>query len=256
MKSTLSVSTIFITLWLFSSHVCAHFLAFFPEKQVIDAGDSRKLHFPIHFTHPSTQGPLMSITRPVSTGYLMNETRVDLSEQLKAVSQDGKTTWQLSMALRRPGTYTFFTEQAPYLDPTEGVVITQYAKVIVDAFAALGEWQHTLGTPVEIIPLTRPFALWTNSLFTGRVLSEGRPAANVSVEVEYYNDTGVKLPSDAWASIEVRTNDAGEFSVSLPFEGWWGIAALVAGDEPVTVQGKQYEHEQAGVIWIQVQDMK
>ncbi|WP_299794729.1 DUF4198 domain-containing protein [uncultured Shewanella sp.] len=256
MKSTLSVSAIITALWLISSDVCAHFLAFFPEKQVIDAGDSRKLHFPIHFTHPSTQGPLMSIERPVSAGYMVNGTRVDLTEELKPVSRDGKSSWQLSMALRRPGTYTFFTHQAPYLDPTEDVVITQYAKVIVDAFAAMGEWQHTLGNPVEIIPLTRPFALWTNSLFTGRVLSDGRPAANVSVEIEYYNDTGVKIPSDAWASQEVRTNGMGEFSVSLPFEGWWGIAALVADDKPITVQGKKYEHEQAGVIWLQVQDMK
>lgn len=256
MKSILSVSFIFIALWLYSCQVAAHFLAFFPEKQVIDAGDSRRLHFPIHFTHPSTLGPTMSIARPVSVGYMVNDTRVDLIDELKAVTQDSKTSWGLDVNLRRPGTYTFYTNQSPYLDPTEEVVITQYAKVVIDAFAALGQWQPTLGTPVEIIPLTRPFALWTNSLFTGRVLADGQPAANVSVEVEYYNDSGVVLPSDAWASLEVRTNVAGEFSVVLPREGWWGIAALVPDKALITHEGEQYQHEQAGVIWLQVRDMK
>jgi len=198
----------------------------------------------------------MSIARPVSTGYMVNETRVDLSERLKATNHEGEASWQLNMKLKRPGTYTFFTNMSPYLDKTEGVVITQYAKVVVDAFAALDEWQHRLGTPVEIIPLTRPFALWTHSVFTGRVLTDGRPAANVSVEMEYYNQSGVTLPSDAWDSLEVRTNAAGEFSVSLPHEGWWGIAALVPDEEPFLLEGKQYQHEQAGVIWLQVRDMK
>jgi len=256
MKSTLSLSIILTCICLYSCQVSAHFLALFPEKQVIDAGDSRQLHFPIHFTHPSTLGPTMSIARPVSTGYMVNETRVDLSERLKATNHEGEASWQLNMKLKRPGTYTFFTNMSPYLDKTEGVVITQYAKVVVDAFAALDEWQHRLGTPVEIIPLTRPFALWTHSVFTGRVLTDGRPAANVSVEMEYYNQSGVTLPSDAWDSLEVRTNAAGEFSVSLPHEGWWGIAALVPDEEPFLLEGKQYQHEQAGVIWLQVRDMK
>lgn len=198
----------------------------------------------------------MSIVRPVSAGYIINETRVDLTDELEAVVRGSETSWRLNVNLRRPGTYTFYANQAPYLDPIEEVVITQYAKVVVDVFAALGQWQSPLGTPVEIIPLTRPFALWTNSLFTGRVLADGQPAANVSVEIEYYNDSGVTLPSDAWNFLEVRTNAMGEFSVVLPREGWWGIAALVPDKTLFTFEGKQYHHERAGVIWLQTLDMK
>lgn len=256
MKFTLSKTFFLLFLWLYSWQATAHFLAFFPEKQVIDAGDSRVLHFPIQFTHPSTLGPTMSINRPVSVGYVNNDKTVDLSDLVKSAVTEAETSWELDMQIRRPGTYTFYANQSPYFDPTEEVVITQYAKVVVDAFAALGEWQHVLGTPVEIIPLTRPFALWTNSLFTGRVLADGEPAVDVSVEIEYYNESGVVLPSDAWASLEVRTNSLGEFSVALPHEGWWGIAALVPDKALFTLEGKQYHHERAGVIWVQTKDMK
>ncbi|MBR9726865.1 DUF4198 domain-containing protein [Shewanella intestini] len=254
-----------ITMWLISLMACsfgfysqpasAHFLTYFPQKQVIDVGDNPQLTLPLRFTHPATQGPVMDLARPESVGYMLNGKKVDLSKQLTAETYQGKQSWRLPFTVKRPGTYAFYASQAPYFDVNEQVVITQHAKVFVDAFAAKSAWQQALHTPVEIIPLTQPFALWTNSVFSGRVLLHGKPAKNVPIEMEYFNRGEVKLPSDAWASLVVYTNDAGEFSVGLPHQGWWGLAAVVEDGSTVNVNGKAYPHEQDGVIWLQVNDM-
>ena len=232
----------------------AHFLTMFPEQQVIDKGDSKNLHFPVYFTHPMSMGPTMDIVRP-TVGVVMNDKQTDLTDSLIAKPYGTAAGWALNYPLRRPGTYTFFANQQPYIDETENVAISQSAKVIVDAFAAGGDWQVQLNTPVEIMPLTRPYALWTNSVFTGKVLVNGQSLAGVDIEVEYYNKQGIPVPSDAYLTQQAVTNAAGEFTVSLPKEGWWGIAALVEDEQPISVDGKTYPHERAGVMWLQVQDI-
>jgi len=235
--------------------VQAHFLTLFPEQQVIDVGDNKALHFPVYFTHPMSMGPTMDIVRPEAVGYVLNNKKTDLTTKLTQEKYGNSTGWALSFPLRRPGTYTFYANQKPYIDETENVAISQFVKVVVDAFAAGGDWQPQLNTPVEIMPLTRPYALWTNSVFTGRVLVNNEPAADVGVEVEYYNKQGMQVPSDAYLTQQVVTNSLGEFSIVLPKQGWWGMAALVEDEQPITIDGKEYPHERAGVMWLQVQDI-
>lgn len=254
MKKICPLFFIAISAVFFSVTTQAHFLTLFPEQQVIDQGDDHTLNFPIYFTHPMSMGPSMDIIKPEAVGYVLNNKKTDLTETLTAEKYGGAAGWSLKFPLRRPGTYTFFANQQPYFDATEDVVITQYAKVVIDAFAAGGNWHPQLNTPVEIMPLIRPYALWSNSVFTGRVMVNSKPAAGVDVEVEYYNPQGVSVPSDAYLTQQVVTNSLGEFTIALPKQGWWGMAALVEDDQPISLEGKSYPHERAGIIWVQVQD--
>ncbi len=236
------------------SAASAHFLTLFPQKQVVDQGDSRQLQMPVYFTHPATMGPTMDMQKPVRLSVRLGQKTSDLTEQLISKQFSGKQGWQLDYSIRRPGIYTFFAEQKPYFDPTEQAVLIQYPKTIVSSFSGEGDWQTKVATPVEIMPLTRPFALWTGSSFTGQVLVNGQPAAGVTVEMEHYNAAHDALPSDAWANQEVITNSQGEFTVTLTKSGWWGIAALFETENGFELNGKKYLLEQAGVLWLQAQD--
>lgn len=233
-----------------------HFLAITPQNQVIESGIERTQNFDVYFTHPMTQGPIMAIEKPTEIGYWCLGETENLSDKLKEISIEQKKAWSLKHQFKRPGTYTFYVNQAPYIEKSENIAIAQYAKVVMDTYAAGEEWAPQLNTPVEIIPLTRPFGLWTNSVFTGRVLKNGKPAAGVSVEVEYDNKSNVPIIADAYGKHITTTNASGEFSVTLPKAGWWGIAALIGADEPIEIDGKSYPYEQAGVIWLQTKDFE
>ncbi|MCW8329117.1 DUF4198 domain-containing protein [Photobacterium sp. SDRW27] len=254
MKKTIFFS---VVASLFASpYSWGHFLAITPQNQVIENGAERTQDFDVYFTHPMTQGPIMAIDKPEEIGYWRLGKKEILSENLKEISIEQQKAWSLKHQFRRPGTYTFYVNQKPYIEKSENIAIAQYAKVVMDTFAAGEEWAPQLNTPVEIIPLTRPFGLWTNSVFTGRVLKNGKPAAGVSVEVEYDNKSNVPIIKDAYAKHITTTNAYGEFSVTLPKAGWWGIAALVEADEPIEIDGKSYPLEQAGVIWLQAVDFE
>ena len=106
------------------------------------------------------------------------------------------------------------------------------------------------------MPLTRPYGLYKGNLFSGVVYYKGKPAKNVTVEVEYYNTKGLKAPSDAHVTQVVNTNERGEFSFAMPLEGWWGFAALIDDDQKIKHEGKEYPVELGAVIWVQTKEYK
>ena len=75
-------------------------------------------------------------------------------------------------------------------------------------------------------------------------------AANVPVEVEYYNvDKRVKAPNDIFITQVVMTDDQGTFSYSVPWEGWWGFAALSEADYKIKHEGVDKPVEIGAVLW-------
>ena len=112
--------------------------------------------------------------------------------------------------MKEAGAHVFFLEPAPYWEPAEEVMVTHYAKVIVNSCNArlptdsdMGwenweGWDTLVGFPVEIEPLVQCTSLWTGSAFTGIVRVNGKPAPRCRVEVEYLNERGeLKLPDNS-----------------------------------------------------------
>ena len=151
----------------------------------------------------------------------------------------------------------FYLEPAPYWEPAEGVMIVHYTKVVVDAYDAGEGWDAELGLPVEIMPLTRPYALWTGNLFRGVVKKDGHPVPYAEVEVEWINDGSVTPPADAYITQVVKADAGGVFAYAMPRAGWWGFAALTEGDERMkNPQGVLVPVEAGGLIWVHTRDMK
>jgi cobalt/nickel transport protein len=211
----------------------------------------------LRFTHPMERGPLMNMAAPAQFGVVGPAGREDLSASLTVHTSAENHTYSARYALKQPGDYVFFVVPAPYWEPSEGVMIVHYTKVVVSAFGAETGWDTEIGLPVEIIPLTRPYGLWSGNLFTGIVKRRGQPVPFAPIEVEWRNDGSVTPPAAPFVTQIVKTDGNGVFSYAMPRAGWWGFAALLEGDAPLPNPAGQAVPVEAGaLIWVQTQDMK
>jgi cobalt/nickel transport protein len=145
----------------------------------------------------------------------------------------------------------FWVDPVPYWEPAERKFIVHYAKVVVDSFASGEGWDALVGLPVEIEPLARPTGLWAGNLFRGIVRRHGEPVPLAEIEVEYVNDGSLAAPNDAFVTQVIKADEAGVFAYAMPRAGWWGFAALTAGEATLTApDGTPAPVEEGGLIWI------
>ena len=234
----------------------AHFQELIPSTDIVTPQAGNPLALELRFTHPMERGPMMEMGEPVQLGVLGPAGREDLKGALKAGATEGKRTYSAEYGIKRPGDYIFFVEPAPYWEPAEGKMIVHYTKVVVDAFGAEEGWDAELGLPVEIVPLVRPYGLWTGNLFQGIVKQGGKPVPFAEVEVEWRNDGSVTAPADPYVTQVVKADANGIFSYAMPKAGWWGFAALLEGKPMKGPEGKKVPVEAGALIWVQTRDMK
>jgi cobalt/nickel transport protein len=247
-----------LALYLAAQPAPAHFQVLVPSRDVISSGDSRTVDLKIVFTHPMQDGPAMAMGPPRRFGVLARGAKSDLRDALKPVAVDGKAAFTASVRLARPGDHVFYLEPAPYWEPSEGKMIVHYTKVVVDFMGLEDGWDTTVGFPVEIEPLVRPYGLWTGNQFRGIVTRDGKPVPFAEVEVEFLNEgRRVPIPNDAFVTQVIKADASGVFSYTMPKAGWWGFAALVDGDEKLeNPQGEAVDVELGGLIWVKTVDME
>lgn len=222
----------------------AHFVTLLPSSDNIFDKKNTKIDFDISFIHPFEQ-----------TGMTMEQPKLFLNSLDKsiAVSETKKLnhkSWKSSYDLKTPGVYKFFVQPQAYFEPAEEKFISHVPKVIISSFGFEDGWDEPLGLKYEIVPMVKPFALYAGNLFQGKVLHDGKPAANIEVEVELYNEFGLKAPSDAHVTQVVKTDANGVFSFVMNHKGWWGFAALIEEGELKHSDGKMYKIENGALMWI------
>ena len=222
----------------------AHFLTFMSSTDNLSNPKQTKVDFDISFIHPFEQ-----------TGMTMEKPEVFVNNKenklvLKETKKLEHKAWNSSYDIKTPGVYKFFVQPQPYFEPAEEKFISHVPKLIVSSFGLEDGWDEPLGLKYEIIPMTKPFALYSGNLFQGKVLHDGKPAANTEVEVELYNEFGLKAPSDSHITQVVKTDENGVFSFVMNHKGWWGFAALIEEGELKHSDGKMYPIENGALIWV------
>ena len=161
--------------------------------------------------------------------------------------------------------YLVLQELIRYYEKEEDVYMQQITKLLVNVGGIPGNWNTPAGLPCEIVPLAKPYGLWTGNVFQGQVLSNGKPVAGAEVEVEYMSHepnlkknglsakSSVKYPNGVMVTQAIMTDANGVFTFGIPKAGWWGFAALGVGPDKKH-DGK--ELSQDAVIWVQAVDMK
>jgi cobalt/nickel transport protein len=244
----------------------AHFGTIIPSDDIITQQDSKTITLEVKFIHP-LEMHYMTMEKPKQFGVLFRGKKDDLLKTLESaqgkspVEDQTVTFWKATYTIKRPGDYTFFVEPTPYWEPAEDKFIVHYTKVCVDALGLEEGWDEPVGLETEIIPLTRPYGLWTGNLFTGQVLLEGKPVPNAELEIEYLNEspdnkTVVKAPSDPYVTQVVKADGDGVFSYAMPRAGWWGFAALNDAPWKLEKDGKPKDVELGAVYWVHTIDMK
>jgi len=253
----------------------AHFQTLYVAESALERGDN--LEFALVFTHPFQGGPTMPMSEPRSfsmTSYRAGAEPVvtDLRKYLRPIEWEGggrrAAAYQASIpreVVRSLGDHVFLLEPEPYLEAGEDMYIQQFTKVIVNVGGVPSGWANTQNLPVEIQPLSRPYANWTGGIFRAIVLSGGVPVPFAKVEVEYMNyavdlhkrgfggKPQIRAPHPAYERLSALADANGVVAVGLPKAGWWGIAALDIGAEKVH-KGKTMSQD--AVLWVQVKDME
>ncbi len=232
----------------------AHFGMAIASDTMVMAGDNRDVQLTFSFSHPF-DGQGMPLNRPKIVAVAAGAKRVDLQNRLKSVQVMGNKAWSATYRINRPGVYQFFMEPQPYWEPAEDSFIIHYTKTVIGAFGNEEGWDQALGLKTEIVPLSRPFGLYTGNIFRAMVMLDGKPVSHAGVEIEYFNQDGhARATTDFMVTQTVKTDANGIFAYSPPVSGWWGFAALSEGDFKIKHDGIDKDVEIGAVIWVWFHD--
>ncbi|MBL7130997.1 MAG: DUF4198 domain-containing protein [Candidatus Omnitrophica bacterium] len=242
---------------LWSSKVHAHFGGIIPSDDIVTQQDSKTITLHTKFFHPM-EGDYMEMEKPVKFGVMHKGEKADLLKSLKQKKIKGFSTWEAIYQIKRPGDYTFYVEPKPYWEPAEDCYIIHYTKVCVNALGLEEGWDDEIGWETEIVPLTRPYGLWTGNVFSGIVKVKGRPVPFAEVEVEYYNKDGrIKPFADPYVTQVIKADENGVFTYCMPKAGWWAFAALNEASWTMKdPEGNDKPIEIGAVYWVRTRDMR
>ena len=245
----------------------AHFVMMYTPETIL--GESAQIPIKIAFTHPYEAGHTMDMDTPLEFFVVNKEKKTDLKKTLKPIAWKGHENsgkaFETTYSIRSMGDYVFCVVPAPYYEKGEDCYIQQMTKMIVNRGSMPTDWDAETGMKAEIVPLDKPYSLWTGNVFRGVVKCEGKPVPFAEVEVEYMNhepdmaknmfgkDAKTTAPHDAFVTLTIKADANGTFTFGIPKAGWWGFAALGAGPDK---KYKDKELSQDAVIWVQAVDMK
>jgi len=234
----------------------AHFQGLIPSDDMLTKSDEITISLDLVFFHPF-EGRYMDMAKPARFGVMVHGRKADLLETLKERKVGESSAWQADYRIKTPGDHIFYVEPKPYWEPAEECFIVHYAKVVVNSLGVEEGWDEEVGLKTEIVPLTRPYGLWTGNVFQGIVKVNGKPVPGTEVEVEYYNMDGkIEAAADPMATQVVKADANGVFTYAMPKAGWWVFAALNTDEEKMKHKGEEKSIEIGAVLWVKVHDMK
>lgn len=260
------LSAVAVSSVLLVSGASAHFQMNYTPNTALEKGQTIELRQV--FTHPFADEHTMDMAG-VEEFYVINkDKKTDLKDTLKPITFTGHhnsgKAYKSEYKARRMGDHVMILQPAPYYEAGEDIYIQQIVKTVVNVAGTPTDWDAELGLKAEIVPLVKPYAIWTNGSFTGVVKSNGKPVPFAEIEVEYLNrdvdlknnkmgETRVEAPQDSFITMGIKANKDGEFTFAIPKAGFWGFCALGAGSDK---EYKGKELSQDAVIWVEAKDMK
>lgn len=252
--------------FIFTSNLFAHFQMVYSKDLTLEM--SKKVDINIVFTHPFSGAYIMNMSG-IDAFYVINKNKKqDLKEKLQQVTytdiNNSGIGYHFKYSARRMGDHLFVLQPQLFYDETTKSYTQQITKLIMNVTGIPTDWDRDLGLKAEIVPLTKPYAIWAGSNFTGIAKSKGKAVPYATIEVKYLNRTfntktntlgqpQIKAPQDSFANMTLKANKDGEFTFTIPKEGFWGFKAVNIGSDK-TYKGEKLEQD--GVIWVQATKME
>ena len=242
--------------FILSFPASAHFGMLIPSDSMVMKDDHRTISLNLSFSHPF-ENIGMKLEKPNQFEVVTNGNKRNLTETLKNISVMDQTAWGCEYRINRPGVYIFYMVPKPYWEPAEDCFIIHYTKTVVAAFGEDDGWDREIGLKTEIVPLSRPFALYQGNIFQGIVKLNGKTVPFAEVEVEYYNQNGKSVAlTDYMITQKLKADQNGVFSYAAPKAGWWGFASLNRADFQLKMDGQKKDVELGAVIWVKYHQWK
>ncbi len=239
-----------------AAYASAHFGMLIPSDNMVMQEDAKNINIVLSFSHPF-EGQGMELVKPESFFVVKEGEKKSLLNALNETKVMGQKAWQTDYSIKRPGVYSFCMIPKPYWEPAEDCYIVHYTKTIVAAFGGDDGWDEELGLKTEIVPLSKPFALYEANLFQGIVKLDQKVIHYAEVEIEYYNKDGkAKAPTDYMVTQTIKADKNGVFSYAVPKSGWWGFAALNTSDRKMKYKGEDKDVEMGAVLWVRFEDFQ
>jgi len=268
MKKLLTVMALsLMAVFVVGGVASAHFQMVYTPNAFMDKG--QEIPLALVFSHPFDAGHTMDMGQPQEFYVVHKGKKKDLMKTLQPIEWASLTNkgkaYKSKYKMRGMGDWVFVLVPEPYYEKNEDCYIQQLTKMMVNAAGVPTDWDQELGLPAEIVPLAKPYALWTGNVFQGVVKGNGKPVPFAEVEVEYLNHPPVpgknmfqkkalvNAPQDAFVTATLKADANGVFTYAIPKAGWWGFAALGVGPQD-KYKGK--ENSQDAVIWVEAVDMK
>jgi cobalt/nickel transport protein len=241
---------------LAATPAAAHYGMIIPSDPMLGQEDGRSVDLTLSFSHPFEEDG-MTLERPEAFTVTHAGETTSLLDRLEEATVMGAPGYTMTYEVARPGTHVFAMTPVPYWEPAEDAYIQHFTKTYLAAYGDDAGWDAELGLRTEIVPLSKPFALWAGNVFQGVVLLEGVPVANAEVEVEFYNEKQeASVPSPLMITQTIKADRNGVFSYAVPEEadGWWGFAALNTAPETLEFEGAPKPIELGAVIWVRFEE--
>ena len=256
MKLCQTVLPIIVTILLSATSAWCHFGMLIPSDTMVMQDDDRTVTLTLSFSHPFEMKGMV-LNKPKALNLLAAGRKHNLLNTLKATKVMDHSAWKAAYTVKRPGAYIYYMEPQPYWEAAEDVFIIHYTKTVIAAFGDDEGWDEEIGLKTEIVPLSKPFGLYTGNVFQGIVKLDGRPVPSAVVEIEYYNqDKKVSAPTDYMVTQTIKSDPNGVFTYAAPAAGWWGFASLNTADFKLKNNGEEKEVELGAVIWVKFHDTK
>src|SRR6056297_1477516 len=249
-KTIITLTTLLIA--ALATPAMAHFQMIYTPDSALEK--AREINLELVFTHPFEAGHTMDMAKPEQFFVVRKGRKKELLDTLKPIEWTSLTNsgaaYETSYRLRGMGDNVFCLVPAPYYEKQEDVYIQQITKMVVNTAGFPTDWDREIGLPAEIVPLDKPYGLWTGNVFRGVVKSNGKPVPHAEIEVEYLNHqplpahnafaekAKVEAPQDAFVTMTIKAGAGGEFAFGIPRAGWWGFCALGAGPDD-SYKGKE-----------------
>jgi cobalt/nickel transport protein len=258
------VVAMILATWLFSSPALAHFHVYWPQAEGCYAKPGEQVKWQYFWGHPfemlidDAQPPKIFMFTPQKKKESLEPQEITLKDQ--ASGQDRKA---FSVDYTPPGLgdYYLCLESPPYFIPAEQEFWQDYVKEPLHVMAEKG-WDQSVGLPVEILPITRPYGWPAGSVFKGQALAKNKALTRATVDIEKFNGFFVprdKLPRDRLGEENspliarvTKTDRMGYFICTLDSPGWWIISVSAPGGKKVH-ERKTYPLEMRGCLWIYVE---
>ena len=239
--------------------LAAHGLIF-PSDDIVVAGENPALVLQVSSFDPLGRQSRETV-KPQRFGVQHLGAQADLLASLKPAQEQAPTSWTAAFAIKRPGDYTFYSQHQPLWAAADEQFIVYHAKLCVNALGLEEGWDEPVGLEAEIVPLSRPYGLWTGNLFSGQVLLGGDPAPYSMVEIAWLGETPDGAPPGAppapvYRTQKVHADANGVFHYAMPRAGWWGFAAILEADWTIKQAGAEKPVSLVTSYWVKTRDLK